>query len=103
MDGSRLVRENIEHMGGGGVSQNNHDQGFRAAFRDDATGTVVLARFQDGTPAPMHLLDGLPDDWVVERSDTGRAVTAKPSVVAGFVRWGRFYTRKEAAEAVENE
>lgn len=100
LDGDRLVRENIQHIGGGGVSENNRDQGFRAAFRDDASGTVVLARFRNGAPAPMHLLDGLPEDWILERDDTGRVTAVKPTVVAGFVRWGRFFTRDEAARAV---
>jgi len=89
-------------MGSWGVSENNREQGFRAAFRDAASGAVVLACYRDGSPAPMHLLDGLPEDWVLERSDTGKVVSVKTSVVAGFVRRGRFYTREEAARAVDD-
>jgi hypothetical protein len=99
MDGHQLVKENIKHMADGGISQNNREEGFVAAFRDEESGTVALARFEDGTPAPVHLLDGLPEDWVLERDDTGRVKSIKPSVVGGFVRQGRFYTRQEAAEA----
>lgn len=102
MDVNCLVEDNIRYMGTGGVSENNRNKGFCAAFRDDASGAVVLARFPDGSPAPMHLLDGLPEDWIVERSHTGRVISVKPSVVAGFVRRGRFYTREEAARAIQD-
>jgi hypothetical protein len=47
----------------------------------------------------MHLLDGLPDEWVVERDAAGRVRAIKDSVIAGFVRDGRFYTREQAAAA----
>ena len=86
--------------GTGGVSANNRDCGFRPAFLDASTDTVYLSRFRDGQPAPFHLLDGLPDDVVVARSASGAVETVKPTVVSGFVRAGRFYTRDEAAEMV---
>ncbi|WP_290651077.1 hypothetical protein [Aquisalimonas sp.] len=102
LDGDQLIQDNIKYMGSCGVSGNNREQGFRAAFRDEASGVVALARDRDGLPAPMHLLDGLPEDWVLERSDTGKVVSVKASVVAGFVRRGRFYTREEAAQAADD-
>lgn len=99
MDGHRLVQENIRHMADGGISQNNAEHGFRAAFRDEESGRVVLARFEDGSPAPIHLLDGLPEEWVLERDEAGRISSVRPSITAGFVLNGRFFTRQEAAEA----
>ena len=58
------------------------------------------ARFADGTPAPTHCLDGLPDEAVLLRLPTGRVVHAKP-LVYGFERGGFFYTRTAAARACE--
>jgi hypothetical protein len=71
-----------------------------AAFCDRETGRTELSRFACGSPAPCHLIDGLPEDWVVARDAAGNAVAIKGSVVAGFVRDGRFYTREEAARAL---
>ena len=48
----------------------------------------------------MHLLDGLPDEWVVNRDTGGRPSAVRPSVIAGFVRNGLFYTREEVAAAL---
>jgi hypothetical protein len=49
--------------------------------------------------APIHLLCGLPAEWVVSRDAAGGVSAVKPSIVAGFLRDGRFYTREEAARA----
>ena len=86
----------------GGCSEENGDFGFRPAFRDDDTGIVYRARFLDGNPAPFHVLDGLPEELVVSRAESGRVIAVKGSLVSGFVRAGRFYTRDEAAAAVMN-
>lgn len=88
------------YRGTGGCSEENGDFGFRPAFRDDDTGIVYRARFLDGNLAPFHLLDGLPDEVVVNRTESGRVTAVKGSLVSGFVRLGRFYTRDEAAAAV---
>lgn len=103
MNADRLIKDNVAHLGSAGVSENNHDCGFRAAFRNLESGCVVLARFKNGAPAPMHLLDGLPDEWVLERDASGRVVTVKSSVIAGFLRQGRFYTREQAAAAAAED
>ena len=58
------------------------------------------ARFDDGTPAPFHCLDGLPDEAVLLRLYTGRVLHAKP-LVPGFERGGFFYTRRAASRACE--
>ena len=94
-----LRKENLAFVGTGGVSEENRDGGFRPAFYDVATGRAELARFADGRPAPMHLLDGLPEEWAVERDAAGRIRAIKDSVIAGFVRDGFFYTREQAAQA----
>jgi len=79
------------------VSENNRSQGFQPAFIDRDTETVHLSHFPDGRPAPCHLLDGLPAELVLGRNRQGRVTRVKSSVVSGFVRDGRFYTRDEAA------
>jgi hypothetical protein len=95
-----LKRQNLAFVGTGGVSQENRSAGFQAAFHDLASGRSALARFADGRPAPMHLLDGLPEEWVVQRDATGRVSAIKDTVIAGFLRNGRFFTREQAAAAL---
>ena len=91
-----LARENRCFKGTGGISQENGRYGFVPAFLDSATGTIYLSRFPDGRIAPIHLLDGLPDELVSQRSTAGKVTAVKNSVMAGFVRCGRFYTREQA-------
>ena len=95
-----LCAESNLHRGSGGRSEDNADLGFRPAFRDADTGTVYSSCFFDGSPAPVHLFDGLPDDVVVNRAASGHVTAVKGSLVSGFLRCGRFYTREEAAAAV---
>ena len=97
-----LRHENARYRDSGGVSRNNRCAGFAPAFCDSATGRTELSRFASGSPAPCHLIDNLPKDWVVAHDAVGHTVAIKSSVVAGFVRNGRFYTREEAARAQVN-
>lgn len=92
-----LRSENRGFAGSGGISQNNRSQDFHAGFYDCESRQTVISRFADGTPAPIHLLDGLPRHWVTERNAAGRVLAVKGSVVSGFIRHGRFYTRAQAA------
>jgi hypothetical protein len=96
----RLEFENHTHTGSGGVSQENRCKGFFPAFYDQETGQIELSRFANGTLAPVHLIEGLPDAWVVERSMDGMIKAIKQSVISGFVRGGLFYTRQQAAQAM---
>lgn len=84
----------------GGRSQENRSEGFRPAYQDTDTGKTYLSRFADGRPAPLHLLDGLPTELAVLRDAHGRITAVKATVIAGFIRNDRFYTRQEAAAAV---
>lgn len=92
-----LRQENIVFRASGGVSEENRSYGFRPAFRDSDTGEVYPSCFANGQPAPFHLLDGLPDEVVVHRNTRGTISAVKNSIVSGFVREGRFYTREQAA------
>ena len=97
---ARLQSENRHFRGTGGRSEENREQGFAPAFLDADTRKIYASRFSDGRPAPFHLLDGLPDAVVLTRHPSGRIATIKASVMSGFVRQGRFYTREEAARCV---
>lgn len=100
MNDARLKRENAAHAGTGGRSQENFGLGFRPAFWDFTTQAIYLSRFANGRLAPLHLLDGLPDEVVAIRTPSGRAIAAKATLIAGFERNGFFYTREAAARAV---
>lgn len=97
---STLRCENRQFDGTGGRSEENRVLGFEPAFFDTETERVYRACFADGRPAPCHLLDGLPGEIVLERDPSGRVSGVKGSIVAGFLRGERFYTRDEAAQAV---
>ena len=74
--------------------------GFSPAFLDCDRMIIHPSRFFDGTPAPYHCYDGLPDDAVLLRLPSGRVVHAK-RLTHGFERGGFFYTRAAAARACE--
>ena len=98
MSSRYLKLESAAHRGTGGVSAENRELGFVPAFLDTKTGTVYRSTFADGRPAPIHVLDGFPDEVVVARDLRGRVAQVVGSIVAGFVRESRFYTRDEAAQ-----
>ena len=97
MTPSTLEWENERYGHTGGVSCNCRHVGLCSAFRDSDTGHVYLSRFADGSPAPIHLLDGLPEEVVRARDARGRITAVKHTVVAGFLLRGCFYTRDQAA------
>lgn len=94
-----LRRENVVHTGTGGRSEGNAGLGFKPAFLDFATQIIYPSRFADGRLAPFHLLDGLPEEVVIDRLPCGRVIAAKATLISGFVRNGFFYTRTAAARA----
>jgi hypothetical protein len=95
-----LKTENQAFWGTGGRSDENRSIGFRPAFMDTQSNRIYPSRFADGRPAPFHLLDGLPDEVVMARDVSGRVAAIKSSVVSGFLRMDRFFTREEAAAEV---
>ena len=95
-----LRMQNHEFKGTGGMSRGNRSQGFVPAFRDSCTDTVYLSRFADGRIAPIHMLDGLPSKLVIRKTSSGRVIEVSDSVISGFLRSDRFYTRAQAAEAI---
>lgn len=99
----RLLRaQNIAYAGTGGVSCNNRSAEFVPGYMDTESGVAVVSRFADGRPAPIHVLDGLPEGWIRCRNASGQVSMARAGVVAGFLRGGRFYTREEAARLLSS-
>ena len=98
-----LESENLTYADTPGISQENLCYGFKPAFLDSETGQVAISCYHNGHPAPMHVIEGLPENWIVERDASSRAIAVKQSIIAGFVRDGHFYTRSQAVAAVANE
>ena len=96
----RLGRESRQFTGSGGLSEQNRAYGFIPAFYDTQSRKAMASCFANGTLAPIHVLEGLPQEWVRQRGPSGRVVVAKDSVIAGFLYQGKFYTREQAALAV---
>lgn len=98
---AELASENRRFSRSGGVSENNRGAGFVPAYRDDRTGAIALSKSADGSPAPIHVLDGLPEAWIATRDATGKATSLVCGIVSGFYRDGQFFTREEAAAQLE--
>lgn len=92
-----LKADNQLFIGTGGVSAENQCRGFIPGFLDRETGAVYCSCWADGRPAPFHALDGLPPHLIQERDRSGHITAIKPSVIAGFIRQGHFYTREQVA------
>lgn len=85
----RLTQENQQYANTGGVSQNNRCEGFVPAFLDANTGDIYRSCFDNGLPAPIHILTSIPTEII-------------GSIISGFLRNKTFYTREEAATAIKN-
>ncbi|MGF1642770.1 MAG: hypothetical protein ACFCUJ_03945 [Thiotrichales bacterium] len=72
--------------------------GFMPAFKDFRTGETHLSVYPDGSYAMVHMLEGLPMEWVSEWDDQGRILALKETIVAGFMRDHRFYTLDDLYE-----
>ena len=96
-----LAKENRRFTGTGGVSKENRSLGFLPAFCDTETGIVYPSCNKDGTPAPIHMLDGLPENLITARDQQNNIVAVKVSVIPGFVKDQEFFTREQAAELAQ--
>ena len=97
---NRLRQENDMFRGTGGVSAANRKHGFLPAFFDTETGIVYPSCFADGRQAPVHVYEGLPSILFRGYGVGEKPKSLKSSVVSGFVRGQRFYTRDEAAQVL---
>lgn len=71
-------------------------------FLDKETGKIYSSCFADGRPAPVHLLDAIPEELVAVRDETGRPRKLASSVISGYISGTQFYTREEAAQLAIN-
>jgi len=78
-----------------GMNMSDLCVGFIPAFRDIETQETHLSMTQEGCISPIHLIEGLPLDWVTEWDVAGHAKTLKRSVIAGFFRGDEFYTLEQ--------
>jgi hypothetical protein len=69
--------------------------GFLPAFQDIETGETHLSINDDGSIAPIHMIDHVPAHWVVAFDEQGRATELKDGIMPGFVRGGRFFAHAE--------
>ena len=92
-----LARENDCFADTQGISENNRSRHFVPAFRDQLTGETHASVFADGRPAAVHLVDGVPDHWVVSRDKDEHVTAVLETVISGFLRDGVFFTREEVA------
>jgi len=92
-----LQEENDFYRGKGGISEENRAYGFKPAFYDMESGVVYPSNFANGKEAPMHVLDGLPDELIAGRLNSGKVTAVRPGIISGFVHRGQFYTREQAA------
>ena len=95
-----LAQENQIYAGTGGISQGNRSHDFVPGYLDTESGETAVSCFADGQPAPIHLLEGLPETWILERNVDGEVLQIKKGVIAGFIRNERFYSRNQAARAL---
>ncbi len=72
-------------------------RGFMPGFRHLETGEVRLCRLTDGRLSRQHLLDGLPDHWILERDAKGRPSIMVAAVEPGFLRGIQFWSLEDLA------
>ena len=98
-----LRKQNQIFKSTGGISERNRSQGFIPAFYDSKSHQTRISRFANGIPAPIHVLDGLPEEWIIGRDPSGKVMAVKATVIAGFIYQGSFYTREQAAQVVQGK
>jgi hypothetical protein len=69
------------------VEETQSGLALKPAFFDMETGRIYLSRYADGREAPIHIVDGLPQQ-IMDRVNI--------NIVSGFVLNNRFLTREQA-------
>lgn len=96
-----LHHQNLAFAGTAGISRFGRRRGFTPGFLDRETGRTYVSRHANGSPAAVHVLDGLPDELVLARTGSGQVAAIKGTVIAGFILDDQFYTRDQAALMLE--
>jgi hypothetical protein len=99
MTPSALQQANDTFRGSGGINAENRELGLKPAFYDMETSIPYTSKFANGLEAPMHVLDGLPNEVVKSLLANGKVAAVKQGIISGFVQNGNFYIRERAALA----
>lgn len=97
-----LQQQNRTYAGTAGQSEHNRHAGFLPAYQDMFSGRTELSRFADGRPAPIHLLEGLPLEWVSERDSDGKVAGLRAGIISGFLRDNCFFRREEVMRLLQS-
>ena len=86
----------------GGAVFRDASFGFMPAFKNINNQEVHLSAYDSGELAVVHVLDNVPDEWVAEWGNDGRPSSLKPGIIAGFMRFGEFYTLSEISNELRD-
>ena len=95
MSQSQVAQQQGAYAQLGGALFTDASFGFMPAFKNLNNDEVHLCAYDSGELSVVHVLDGLPAYWVAEWGADGRPVNLKAGVIAGFIRFGCFYTLSE--------
>jgi hypothetical protein len=95
MSQSQVAQQQSAYAQLGGAVFGDASFGFMPAFKNLHNDEVHLCAYDNGELSVVHVLDGLPAYWVEEWGADGRPVNLCPGVIAGFMRFGYFYTLSE--------
>lgn len=98
-----LNKEVAKYKGTGGIATEAKVHKFKPAFKDQETGKIYPSTTKSGAPAGIHLLEGLPEAVVTSRHEDGEIEGVKSSIVSGFTKNGKFFTRDEAVKEQQIE
>lgn len=85
------------------AQQPNCLNGFTPAFLNAESGDIAFAKFANGFPAPVHIVEGLPENWFKQPNKKSGKEDLKQEIVSGFIREGHFFTREEATQQLASE
>lgn len=66
------------------------------AFRNTTTGETHLSCDGDGVPAPVHMIENLPRNWLKCNVDQTRCIL-RENVEKGYVVLGHFFNQEDAS------
>ena len=95
MSQSQVAQQQSAYAQFGGAVFRDASFGFMPAFKNLNNEEVHLCAYANGELSVVHVLDGLPAHWVAEWGADKRPVSLKHGIIAGFMRFGYFYTLSE--------
>lgn len=90
-----IIKNNLSHSTRE-VNSNSCQFYFIPAFYDALSHTVFLSCYKSGQLAPIHVLEGIPDNIIKNRTLTNNRGESKNSLIIGFIFKNKFLTRKQA-------